>query len=140
MRRVDQDMARRAAGMLPDPVTPQLRTRYRTLRSMAHTSGLAATYAYVASKSGSSNDLARAYARVRDGLTEQFVDLHVIGDSEAAGPQSVLRALGELDTVTYLQASAHVRALLGWSARLADAVVGIDADEAGVGVDGGADD
>jgi CRISPR/Cas system CMR-associated protein Cmr5 small subunit len=134
MRRVDQDMARRAAGMLPDPVTSQVRTRYRTLRSMAYSSGLAATYAYVASKSGTQSDLARAYAAVRDGLSRQLVDLDIVTESQSSQPGAVLRALGEVDTVSYLRASAHVRALLGWSARLADAVVGDDEDGGGADV------
>lgn len=127
MRRLDQDMATRAAAMLPDDVTSQVRTRYRTLRTMAHTSGLAATYAFVASKSSGSDPLAQAYAGVQRAIADQLSHLGVVPDVESQDPRAVLRRLGEIDTVTYLEASAHVAALLGWGARLADAVVGPDA-------------
>ena len=56
VHRVDQGMAVAAARSLPDNVDKELRTRYRQLRVMLHTAGLAATYAYIASKAGDGVD------------------------------------------------------------------------------------
>jgi CRISPR-associated protein Cmr5 len=50
VRRVDQGMAAAAAQALPEEVDRELRTRYRQLRVMLHAAGLAATYAFIASK------------------------------------------------------------------------------------------
>ncbi|MBN1173566.1 MAG: hypothetical protein JXA67_15455 [Micromonosporaceae bacterium] len=122
MRRVDQAMAEAAARMLPPTVTSRLRTRYRTLRVMCHSSGLAATYAYVASKAGGDDDLAEAYRMVRDGIGDGLVRIQVL-QGQQHDPRVVLKELGSMETVTYLSASTQITALLGWLARLADAVV-----------------
>lgn len=110
-------MAATASRMLPPTVTARLRTRYRTLRVMCHSSGLAATYAYVASKASGDDALAEAYRMVRDGIGDQVLPGH--GDD----PRAVLQTLGTMGTVSYLAKSAQATALLGWLARLADAVV-----------------
>lgn len=125
MRRVDQDMAGQAAEILHGvDVTADLRTRYRTLRVMAHTSGLAATYAYVASKStGRDRDRAEAYRHVRDGIGTRMAGLGLVPRPDSTDPRAVLTALGDMDTVDYLKASSQVTDLLGWLARLADAIV-----------------
>ena len=77
VHRVDQGMAVAAARSLPDNVDKELRTRYRQLRVMLHTAGLAATYAYIASKAGdgvdettpdSADKLARAYRDAATGI------------------------------------------------------------------------
>ncbi len=122
MRRVDQAMAKAASRILPSTVTSRLRTRYRTLRVMCHSSGLAATYAYVASKASGDDGLAEAYRMVRDGIGDQLVEIRVLRGQEH-DPRTVLHELGGLDAVTYLSASTQITALLGWLARLADAVV-----------------
>jgi CubicO group peptidase (beta-lactamase class C family) len=121
MRRVDQDLAKAAADMLPRPVTAAQRTRYRTLRVMCHSSGLAATYAYVASKSRGEKDPAPAYRMACDGIGDRLAWLGLLIGLDAHDPRQVLQRLGEMDTVEYLAASDQVTALLGWLARLADA-------------------
>jgi hypothetical protein len=123
MRRVDQDMAAEAARLLPPTVSSQLRTRYRTLRVMCHTSGLAATYAYVASKAGSGPGLERAYEDVRVGLGRHLCSAGTLPDVDPQDARQVLTELAKLSAAEYLRASAQVTALLGWLARLADAVV-----------------
>ena len=135
IRRIDQGMAAAATALVPGEVSPQLRTRYRTLRVMCHTSGLAATYAYVAAKSNGGDSTAQAYRRVRDGIGDQLSAMDVVPQSAAHDPRELLTRLGGLDAVTYLAASAQVTTLLGWMARIADAVV-LDADPASESVDG----
>jgi hypothetical protein len=125
MQRVDQQMARVAASMLPAQAAHDrtLRTRYRTLRVMCHSSGLAATYAYVASKSrGGDKDPAPAYRLVRDGVGDRLAELGLVDRSHTHDPRAVLRRLGDLDALQYTTASAQITVLLGWLARLADAV------------------
>jgi CRISPR-associated protein Cmr5 len=125
VRRIDQDMAAAAAGALPDPVTPELRTRYRQLRVMLHTAGLAATYAFVASKAaGESPQLARAYAEAERGVRDRLAAVRLLtGDPSRLGPRQVLEQLGSMQGSDYARASAEAAALTGWLSRLADALV-----------------
>lgn len=143
MRRLDQSMAEAAAGALPDPVTPEQRTRYRTLKVMCHSSGLAATYAYVVSKSqsGGKEDARReAYEKTGRAIAECLVGMRLLDDGEKGDPRAVLNRLGSMDPVDYLRASARVTALLVWLSRLADALV-VDQPKTGAGRYGpGADD
>lgn len=127
MRRIDQGHARTAAKMLNGvDVDASLRTRYRTLRVMSHSAGLAATYAYIASKSGASGQLSCAYTRVLDGIGERLEQQGWIDSADTGDPRRVLERLGNLDAVDYLAASADATALLGWLARLGDALGGGD--------------
>jgi CRISPR/Cas system CMR-associated protein Cmr5 small subunit len=123
-RRVDQGMAVAAAEALPAKVDSELRTRYRHLRIMLHTAGLAATYAYIASKSrdadGGHDTLASAYQAARMGIVAQLKDKGLL-DSDATDTRQVLARLGGMGPVEYARASAETAAFIGWLSRLADA-------------------
>ena len=122
-------MAAAAAGMLRPAAEltaadqKALRTRYRQLRIMLHSAGLAATYAFVASKSGSGGALERAYAEAARGIRGRLATLHLLtGDPATLDAREVLRQLGaEMDGMKYARASAEVASLVGWLSRLADA-------------------
>lgn len=132
--RIDQDMAVTAAALLPPTVTKELRTRYRQLRIMLHSAGLAATYAYVAAKSkakpNSSNDdesegegLSSAYQRVAEGIRIRLGGLGLLGgDPRQASHREVFSKLGEADAVAYARASTEISQLASWLSRLADAM------------------
>ncbi len=131
VHRVDQGMAVAAARSLPDNVDKELRTRYRQLRVMLHTAGLAATYAYIASKAGdgvdettpdSADKLARAYRDAATGIRARLADLGVFSrDVRAMGVREFMTELGGMDSVRYAMASAEASAFVGWLSRLADA-------------------
>jgi CRISPR/Cas system CMR-associated protein Cmr5 small subunit len=125
VRRIDQDMAAAAAGALPRPVTPELRTRYRQLRVMLHTAGLAATYAFVAAKaSGETGQLAQAYDQAGRGIRDRLAAVQLLaGDPARLEPRQVLEQLGSMEGSDYARASAEAAALTGWLSRLADALV-----------------
>ena len=131
VHRVDQGMAAAAARLLPDKVDKELRTRYRQLRVMLHTAGLAATYAFIASKAGDTDDaatpagqdsLARAYRDTAAGIRAQLADLGVFSsDVRQMGVLEFMTELGGMDSVRYARASAEASAFVGWLSRLADA-------------------
>jgi CRISPR/Cas system CMR-associated protein Cmr5 small subunit len=121
LRRVDQDMAREAAQVVPAVVDKELRTRYRQLRVMLHSAGLAATYAFIASKAGDEDDLARAYRAVGSAIRGRLAGL--IGDDiRQANASGVLGKLGNIGSAEYTRASADVSAFVGWLSRLGDAL------------------
>ncbi len=123
VERVDQGMAAAAAEILPQTVSKELRTRYRQLRVMMHTAGLAATYAFIAAKEGDENDLAAAYRQVNEGIRKRLVHLGVLpSGAEGLKARDVLSELGSMDMARYTRASADVAAFTGWLSRLADAV------------------
>ena len=69
MPRRDQEMAKKAARLITDiEITPEVRTRLIGLPFLLHRNGLAATLAFIASKSDSKSDLSRAYSKVADTL------------------------------------------------------------------------
>jgi CRISPR/Cas system CMR-associated protein Cmr5 small subunit len=123
VRRVDQGMAAAAARVVPPEVGPELRTRYRQLRAMLHTAGLAATYAFIAAKASEAegDELGKAYrdvaAAIRDRLNGQGF---LPGD--ATSHRDVLAALGTLGAADYARASAEVVSFVGWLSRLGDAL------------------
>jgi CRISPR/Cas system CMR-associated protein Cmr5 small subunit len=130
--RIDQGMAAAAAKVLgadgskDAEVTRELRTRYRQLRGMLHTAGLAATYAFIASKAGDAGggekELARAYRKVGEAIRERLSSLRLFpGDREPADVLAVMEAFGDMDPVMYARASAETAAFVGWLSRLADA-------------------
>jgi CRISPR/Cas system CMR-associated protein Cmr5 small subunit len=128
VRRVDQDMAATAAGMLrpPGELTDAdrkaLRTRYQQLRIMLHTAGLAATYAFVASKAGGNGALERAYAEAAKGIRERLASLHLLpGGPAQLDAREVLQEFGRMDSMQYARASTEAAALMGWLSRLANA-------------------
>jgi hypothetical protein len=122
-RRIDQDMAAAAAGMLPRPVTQELRTRYRQLRVILHNAGLAATYAFIAAKAGQeTGPLARAYDEAGRGIRKRLVVQHLLeGDPAGLDAQKVLAQLGAMPGPAYARASTEAAALMSWLSRLADA-------------------
>ncbi|MEY9214320.1 type III-B CRISPR module-associated protein Cmr5 [Thermobifida halotolerans] len=132
MRRLDQGMARDAALLLPegDPArAKELRTRFRRLPVQLRTSGLAATYAFLAARSGTSGSdpLGRSYADVAQQVRARLADAGLLPAEvrTAAAPavhRTVLRELGEMDTARYARATAEVALLFGWLRRLAEAV------------------
>lgn len=127
LRRLDQELATAAARALPPEVPRELKTRYRQLRSMLHTAGLAASYAFIASKAGDPdgpNRLEAAYGRVARALIRRLTELQLLtGDPDTLSVRQVMEQLGGMDAVKYARASAEAAALVGWLARLADAVV-----------------
>jgi len=129
VRRIDQGMAAAAAGLLPDPVTKELRTRYRQLRIMTRTAGLAATYAFIASKEGDRSDLALAYAKAGQGIRNRLAQTQLLpaGAPDMTARQ-VLAEFGNMDMAQYTRASAEAAAFIGWLARLADAACQADDD------------
>jgi CRISPR/Cas system CMR-associated protein Cmr5 small subunit len=125
VRRIDQGMAVAAANALPQQVTGDLRTRYRQLRVLLHSAGLAASYAFIASKAGDPDapGLPGAYGKVTYALKKQLVDLRLLtGQADDLGTPEVMRQLGGMDPVTYARASAEAAALVSWLSRLASAV------------------
>ncbi len=136
--RIDQGMAAAAAGLLRPPgelsgaERKALRTRYRQLRVMLHTAGLAATYAFVASKAGGSGALDRAYAEAAKGIRVRLTSLGLLtGVAAPMDAREVLRQLGDLDGMRYARASAEATSLVGWLSRLADACYHEDGPQTG---------
>jgi CRISPR type III-B/RAMP module-associated protein Cmr5 len=120
VQRVDQQMAGTAAGMLPERITPELRTRYRQLPVMVRTSGLAGAYAFLVAKSDEQTELGRAYARVAGGIRQHLTDRQLLSGT-VGGNQAVLAALASMDPRDYTRAAAETQLLAGWLSRLAEA-------------------
>ncbi|MGH3329578.1 MAG: type III-B CRISPR module-associated protein Cmr5 [Streptomycetales bacterium] len=128
VRRVDQRMAAQAARLLPSKIDPELRTRYRQLRVMVHSAGLAATYAFVAAKGNGVGEVEGAYRQVAEGIRAHLARCGVLPDAEGYDDRRMLQELGELELGDYARAGAEVTALTTWLSRLADALyqAGID--------------
>jgi CRISPR/Cas system CMR-associated protein Cmr5 small subunit len=137
--RIDQGMAAAAVAALPAHVTKDLRTRYKQLRMMLHTAGLAATYAFIASKAGGPDSAGTegAYRKAAAGIRDQLAALGLLtGEVQALGVRDVLGQLGGMDPVRYARASAEATAFAGWLSRLADAAF---QEENGAVAEGGDD-
>lgn len=119
--RVDQVMATAAAAALHTPVSQELRTRYRQLRQMLHSSGLVATYAFIAAKSNAQDEIAKAYGQVASILRERLAQLDLLS-SKTLEHDRVLCELGELPAERYARASVEATSLVQWLSRLADAL------------------
>jgi CRISPR/Cas system CMR-associated protein Cmr5 small subunit len=122
VQRIDQDMAVIAARALPDgfAVSAELRTRYRQLRVMLHSAGLAATYAFMVSKANpdpGADALARAYAAAERAIRERIFP----AGNVPRNASEVFTRLGEMSAMDYARASAEAAAFTGWLSRLADA-------------------
>ncbi|MFL1378497.1 MULTISPECIES: type III-B CRISPR module-associated protein Cmr5 [unclassified Nocardiopsis] len=132
MYRVDQGMARTAAGLLPEATgdnARELRSRFRHLPVQLHGSGLAATYAFLAarSNSASSERLTQAYGAVAQQIRTHLAEKGLVPDTLAReeGPgahRTMLAVLGDMDRATYARAGREVAVLFSWLRRLADAV------------------
>jgi CRISPR/Cas system CMR-associated protein Cmr5 small subunit len=137
--RVDQGMAAAAVRALPARVDKDQRTRYKQLRVMLHTAGLAAAYAFIASKAGDQDGTGTegAYRKAADGIRDRLAELNLLsGDAQTLGVRDVLGQLGEMDPVRYARASAEATAFAGWLSRLADAAY---QEENGAAAEGGDD-
>lgn len=122
VHRVDQRMAGVAAAMLPERITPELRTRYRQLPVMVRTSGLAGAYAFLIAKSDQQTELGRAYGKVASGIRSHLIERRLISDTSSGGSNhSVLAALAGMQPQEYAQAAAETELLAGWLSRLAEA-------------------
>jgi CRISPR type III-B/RAMP module-associated protein Cmr5 len=119
-QRVDQHMAGRAAAMLPQRITPELRTRYRQLPMMVRTSGLAGAYAFLIAKSDQQTDLGRAYAKLASGIRSHLTERALISDPNPTN-HAVLAALAAMAPQAYARAAAETELLAGWLSRLAEA-------------------
>src|SRR5699024_2088152 len=132
MRRIDQDMATTAAGLLPEATgdnAKELRSRFRHLPVQLHGSGLAATYAFIAarSNSASSERLTQAYRDVARQIRAHLADKGLLHESlvsaeEPGVHRETLSALGDMDWATYARAGREVAVLFSWLRKLADAV------------------
>ena len=122
--RVDQAMAAAAAGMLPERISRELRTRYRQLPVMIRTAGLAATYAFLLAKANGkdSTELSRAYRQVADGIRKHLASRKLLPDDRAdLTNEKLLTWMGEANLADYTRAAAEVEALARWLSRLAEA-------------------
>jgi hypothetical protein len=90
---------------------------------MLHTAGLAATYAFIASKAGQeAGPLAGAYAEAGRGIRQRLTAQNLLtGDPARLDAQKVLGQLGDMPGTSYARASTEVAALVSWLSRLADA-------------------
>ncbi|HEX9357216.1 MAG TPA: type III-B CRISPR module-associated protein Cmr5 [Streptosporangiaceae bacterium] len=122
VQRIDQGMATAAAELLPEHVDKELRTRCRHLRVMLNTAGLAATYAYLAAKSGSQTSLERAYRDVAESMRERLEDAGLLAGGRRMSHRQVLAELGAMSPARYARAGLEAATLAGWLARLADAL------------------
>jgi CRISPR-associated protein Cmr5 len=124
--RIDQEMAVAAVDALRDvTVTSDLRTRYRQLRIMLHSAGLAASYAFIASKARDPEvgGTAAAYTAVAQGLITRLCTLGLLTGSPAdLSVPNVMGQLGRMDPARYTRASAEAAAFVSWVSRLADAI------------------
>ncbi|MEU1896856.1 type III-B CRISPR module-associated protein Cmr5 [Nocardiopsis dassonvillei] len=122
--RVDQRLARVAHDILPPQVSQELRTRMRQLPSRLRGGGLAATYAFILSKSKNDpkDSLGYAYHRLAAKIAEHVAERKLLGDLDPDIDQrEFMHALSEADTRRYARVSAEVDALAVWLSRLADA-------------------
>jgi CRISPR/Cas system CMR-associated protein Cmr5 small subunit len=133
VRRIDQGLAVAAVNALPAEVTGDLRTRYRQLRIMLHSAGLAASYAFIASKAGDPEEggIAGAYGAVAEAIQKRLAGLGLLtGSGDRLGARDVLRQLGEMSPVDYARASTEAAALVSWLSRLASAVAAEGGEDA----------
>lgn len=124
-QRLDQELAAIALTVLDNQVSKDLRTRMRQLPSRLRGSGLAATYAFVLSKSDPdpNKELGYAYHRLAAAIADHVSRRGLLG---AAGTvitsQGLPAALAHATPSQYARTSAEIDALAGWLSRLADAL------------------
>ncbi len=138
MPRRDQEMAKSAARLITDigTITPEVRTRLIGLPFLIHRNGLAATLAFIASKSVGDKPLPRAYKKVDALLSQQIHESGISGAtqfSSISDPASAIW-LGERGSRHYLRLSAEVTDTLLWVKRFAEASKAQDATSADGGV------
>lgn len=128
--RIDQSMATRAAEVLNLPVTTpdlakRVRTRMRQLPMRVRSSGLAATFAFIDSKSDGTDTIAQAYTRLRGAIIGHVGERGLLPGLEPdAAPEEFLRLLALAETAAYSRVTAEIDLLAGWLSRIADARFG----------------
>lgn len=121
-RRIDQAMAVIAARLLPSVPAAEHRARYRQLQLMLRTAGLAATYAHLAARSSPAPGAGELHATLAGGIAWYLSEAQLIpAILEPQDHMQVLEAIAAMDVSSYAQASAEVKALVEWLARLAAA-------------------
>lgn len=123
--RIDQGMASAAVTALPTAVDKELRTRYKQLRIMLHSAGLAATYAFIAAKAGNEGALETAYRDAALELRKRLVTQGLLtGNARTMTVRDVMRQFGDMAPADYARASAEAAEFASWLSRLADAAYG----------------
>ena len=138
MPRRDQEMAKKAARLITDiEITPEVRTRLIGLPFLLHRNGLAATLAFIASKSDSKSDLSRAYSKVEALLSKQIRESGINGANQFSSISNPVSAiwLGERSSRHYLRLTAEVADTLLWVIRFAEASKAQEAASVDSGVD-----
>lgn len=132
--RVDQSMATKAIDLIPsgsDEYAQELRSRFSHLPGQLRSSGLAATYAFLAARAstGSSQRLRDAYAAVTRTIVRRlcerdFVKLQnePLDDNGPVPHKTVLEQLGGMSTLYYALATREAAMLFMWMRRLSDSV------------------
>lgn len=116
--RLDQLLAVRAAEVLPAEVSPVLRTRMRGLPVLVHTSGLAATCAFLLSRSERPEMTDPYYHAAMAMLTTAAEAARLpVGKDPHVLLDSLVRARGH----QYLMGETRARELALWLSRLAQA-------------------
>jgi len=117
--RVDQLLAVTAAEVLAGEVTKELRTRMRGLPVMIHTSGLAATCAFLLARADKKHPDRDPYYRTAVALITQSAG--AAGLTVDADPHAALTTIARADGHRYRLAETRARELAMWLSRLAQA-------------------
>lgn len=116
--RIDKMLAVKAAQALPEKVDPELRTRMRALPTMIHTSGLAATCAFLLSRR-KTDDKKDPYHATAVAIMDAAAEAAKI--PVAADPNVTLTGLAKASGHQYLVAETRAHMLAIWLSRLAQA-------------------
>lgn len=116
--RIDQKLAVAAAEVLPAEVNKELRTRMRGLPVMIHTSGLAATCAFLLSRAAKP-ELADPYYATAMAMLKAGAD--AAREPVDDDPNVTLTRLAAAPGHKYLLAETRARELALWLSRLAQA-------------------
>ncbi|MBE3001111.1 type III-B CRISPR module-associated protein Cmr5 [Nocardiopsis sp. HNM0947] len=132
--RIDQSMATKAVDLIPsgsEEYAQELRSRFSHLPGQLRSSGLAATYAFLAARANtaSSEKLRNAYTDVTRTIVRRlcerrFVKLQSepLEDNSPVPHQAVLEQLGKMSTLYYALATREAAMLFMWMRRLSDSV------------------
>lgn len=130
--RVGQQMALKAAHIISETDrahSQELRSRFRQLPGQLRSSGLTATYAFLASResSSSTDGLQKAYKKVTEQIRGHLVEKSPIGPGKIGtelpkAHHETLKALGSANPLDYARATREISELFVWLRRLSDAV------------------
>lgn len=118
-RRVDQDLAVKAAEALPPTVDPRLLTVLRAVPVLLHTNGLAMAMTYLLAKAKTRTEGDRFWQVASVILTDaaDTIRLHPADDD----PLTILDALNRVETSRYVVAQRRARELTVWLSRVGSA-------------------